>query len=204
MEDQEFALVLPTGERRWTELNPTILNNFHGQAVGSIVVLRDITKRRQTEAALRRSQERFDLISRGTNDGLWDQDLVTNEVFLSPAYKAQIGYADHELANRVESFTSRVHPDDHDHVIATVHEHLRDRTPFRPEFRLRTKSGEYRWFESSGQGLWNDAGQPMRMAGSLRDITARREASENLNAKSKNARPNSPKRMPPWPRMCMN
>lgn len=184
-ENQEFALEVATGERRWGELNPTILNNVDGQAVGSIIVLRDITKRRRVEEALRRSQERFTLIAQGTNDGLWDQDLITNEVFLSSAYKEHLGYADHELANTFENFESRLHHEDHAQVMEAVQEHLQYRTPFRTEFRLRVKSGEYRWFESCGQGLWNEAGQPIRMAGSLRDITARKEASAQLERQVK-------------------
>jgi PAS domain S-box-containing protein len=116
---------------------------------------------------------------------LWDRDLITKETFLSPAYKEQLGYAEDELTNSFASFESRLHPDDHDRVLASVQEHLRHRTPFHVEFRLQTKDGEYCWFESYGQGLWNDAGHPIRMAGSLRDITARKEASEHLESQVK-------------------
>lgn len=137
-------------------------------------------ERKRTEEALRRSQERFTLIAQGTNDGLWDRDLITNETFLSPAYKEQLGYKDHELGNEFTTFESRLHPEDHIQVREAVQEHLQYRTPFRTEFRLRIKSGEYRWFESYGQGLWDEAGQPIRMAGSLRDITARKEANAHL------------------------
>ncbi|MSQ48748.1 MAG: PAS domain S-box protein [Deltaproteobacteria bacterium] len=181
----EFELGLATGERRWGELQTTVMNDVHGQPVGGVVVLRDITRRRRTEEALRQSQERFALILRSTNDGLWDHDITTHEIFLSPTYKKKLGYADHELANTLENFESRLHPDDHDYVLEAVREHLRDRTSFRVEFRLRIRSGEYHWFESYGQGLWNDAGQPIRMAGSLRDITARKEASAYLEQQVK-------------------
>lgn len=155
--------------RTWVEDDIRLL-----RVAGEMIV--NAWARKQTEEALRRSEERFALVLRGTNDGLWDRDLITNETFLSPRYKEQLGYEEHELANSFASFESMLHPDDHDQVMAAVQEHLLHRTPFHTEFRLRTKDGEYRWFESHGQGLWNDVGQPIRMAGSLRDVSVRRQA----------------------------
>lgn len=135
--------------------------------------LRDVKKE------LRKKEERFNLFLH-TNDGMWDRDILTNEVFLSPRYKQQLGYEDHELENKFENFASRLHPDDYDRVLQAVKAHLEHRTPFLEEFRLRTKNGEYRWFETHGQGLWDQHKQPIRMAGSLRNITDRKHIEEQL------------------------
>jgi PAS domain S-box-containing protein len=135
--------------------------------------LRDVKKE------LRKKEDRFNLLLY-TNDGMWDRDILTNEVFLSPRYKQQLGYEDRELENKFENFVSRLHPDDHDRVLQAVKAHLEHRTPFLEEFRLRTKNGEYQWFETHGQGLWNQHKQPIRMAGSLRNITDRKHIEEQL------------------------
>lgn len=120
---------------------------------------------------LRASEERFELAVRGSTDGIWDWDVLTSEVFYSPRMKELIGYADDEFPNVFASFESRLHTDDHDWVMLALDEHLRHHKPYDVEYRLRTKSGEYRWFRARGQAVWNDAGQAQRMAGSITDVT---------------------------------
>jgi PAS domain S-box-containing protein len=134
---------------------------------------------RTVQKKLRKQATRFNLFLQ-TNDGMWDRDILTNEVFLSPRYKQQLGYEDHELENHFDNFASRLHPDDHDLILQGVQGHLEHRAPFLVEFRLRTKSGDYRWFETRGQGLWDRHGQPIHMVGSLRDITDRKQTEEQL------------------------
>ena len=120
---------------------------------------------------LRATEERFELAVRGSTDGLWDWNIATNEVYYSPRMKELAGYADGELANVFDSFESHLHPDDHDWVLRALEEHLKQRKPYDVEYRLRTKSGQYIWIRARGQALWNDAGQPLRMAGSATDMT---------------------------------
>ena len=122
-------------------------------------------------AKLRSSEERFELAVRGSTDGIWDWNVLTNEVFYSPRMKELAGYSDDEFPNVFASFESRLHPDDHDWVLREVDNHLRRRKPYDVEYRLRTKSGEYRWFRARGQAIWDDTGQPKRMAGSITDVT---------------------------------
>ncbi len=120
---------------------------------------------------LRASEERFELAVRGSTDGLWDWNIPTSEVFYSPRMKELIGYSDDEFPNVFASFESRLHPHDHDQVLREVDEHLKHRKPYDVEYRLQTKSGEYRWFRARGQALWNEVGEPQRMAGSITDMT---------------------------------
>ena len=122
-------------------------------------------------ASLRASEERFELAVRGSTDGLWDWNVVTNEVYYSPRMKELIGYKDDEFPNVFASFETRLHPDDHDWVLEAVNSHLRDRKPYDVEYRLLTKSGEYRWFRARGQAIWNSVGKAERMAGSITDVT---------------------------------
>jgi diguanylate cyclase (GGDEF)-like protein/PAS domain S-box-containing protein len=91
-----------------------------------------------------------------------------------------LGYADDELDVDFDTFETFLHPDDREHTNAAIESHLKDRVPFNVEQRLRTKSGEYRWFNSRGQAVWGEDGQPIRMVGSTTDITERKRTEEEL------------------------
>ena len=117
---------------------------------------------------------------RGSTDGLWDRNILTNEVFYSDRYRELLGHSADEFPGEFASFESRLHPDDKDRVLKMVAAHLEQRRPYHAEYRLRTKSGEYRWFRGRGQAVWNEQGQAVRMAGSITDITERKRAGEAL------------------------
>jgi PAS domain S-box-containing protein len=134
----------------------------------------------QRTAELRASQERFALAVRGSSDGLWDWNVLTDEVYYAPRFKELLGYEDAEMENVFASFESRLHPDDRERTLQAVRAHLEQRVPYDVEYRLRTKSGAYRWFRARGQAVWDESGKPQRMAGSITDITDRKEAFEAL------------------------
>ena len=138
-------------------------------------------EKRRAEQALQESLERFDLAVRGAAEGLWDWDILRNEVFMSPRFKGLLGYEDNEFDSSFDAWESRVHPDDHDRVLAAVRQHLERRgDPYDVQYRLRTKPGGYRWFSARGQAVWNEQGRAVRMAGSVRDITDRRRMEDKL------------------------
>ncbi len=128
--------------------------------------------------ALHKSEERFAFAVSGTNDGIWDWNIRTNEDYLSPRWKAILGYEDDELENVMETFTSLIHPADRNGVTKAVDAHLRDRLPYNEIFRLRHKEGHYIWVRARGEAIWDDQGEPVRMAGSISDISERKAAEE--------------------------
>ncbi|MEM9165030.1 MAG: PAS domain-containing protein, partial [Cyanobacteria bacterium P01_F01_bin.4] len=136
---------------------------------------------KQTEAALRESQERYALAMQASRDGLWDWNILTDEVYYSPRFKAILGYQAHEMENQFSAFEARLHPDDHDRVLAAVRDHLGRRLPYDVEYRLRTKQGDYRWVYAQGQAIWDVTGQPTRMAGSISDITERKQTEAQIH-----------------------
>ena len=139
-----------------------------------------ISVQQRAEMASRESEERFMLAARGTNDGLWDWDLQTNMSYYSPHFKALLGYAEDEFANVYAAFEAHLHPEDVCRVQEVIQSHLTHRLPYDLEYRLRTKDGPYRWFSGRGQALWDDKGTATRMAGSIRDITERKQAEEAM------------------------
>ena len=144
-------------------------------------VARDITERKQTELALKESEERWQLALRGANDGIWDWNVQTNEVFFSRRWKEMLGFAEAEIGNNLEEWTKRVHPDDLDRVMEMVREHFAKKTPFYiSEHRVLCKDGSYKWILDRGQALWDESGNVIRMIGSHSDISKRKIAEEKL------------------------
>ena len=146
----------------------------------NVLLNEKVNELKQTEAALQDSQERYTLTVQASPDGLWDWNVLTNEVYYSPRFKAILGYQDDEMENQFHSFESRLHPDEHERVLAAVHNHLERRIPYDLEYRLRTKQGDYRWIYARGQAIWDETGQPMRMAGSISDITERKQTEAQI------------------------
>ena len=142
--------------------------------------VRDVTLHKQREDALRASEERFALAVRGSTDGIWDWNVFTNEVYYSPRFKELLGCAEHEMENVFASFESRLPPEDRERVRVALQDHFERRVPYDIEYRLRMKSGDYRWFRARGQAIWDDAGHPSRMAGSISDITEQKRSQQRF------------------------
>lgn len=155
--------------------------------IGILFSYRMVRNSAAFEDALRASEERFTLAVTGSNDGLWDWNVSAGEVYFSPRFKQLLGYSDAELPNDGTSFLSRLHPDDRERALRKLELHLRSGSLYDDEFRLLTKSGEYRWFHARGQSVRNEAGDPARMAGSISDVTERKLAEVQLFAEKERA-----------------
>ncbi|MGD9183184.1 MAG: PAS domain-containing protein, partial [Desulfobacterales bacterium] len=140
------------------------------------------SKHGRAKASLRASEERYLLALAGSTDGLWDWDLLLDTVFYSDRFKEILGYSAEEFPDRIDSFRSRLHPEDTEPIWAAIQRHLHERVPYRVEYRLQTKSGDYRWFLAGGQAIWNSDGKAIRMSGSIQDITERKQGELDLKA----------------------
>jgi PAS domain S-box-containing protein len=150
-------------------------------ALGEEIQTWQEVQRRQAEEEMRRSRERFELAVRGSQDGLWDWDLRTDEVFYSARWKSILGYEDHEIAHRLDEWEKRLHPDERERVLAANYAHITGTTShYEYEYRLRHKDGSYRWILARGVALRDSSGKAYRMAGSHVDITARKEMERAL------------------------
>ncbi len=129
---------------------------------------------------LRRSEERFKLASEGTNDGIWDRDLVSGTVWHSERLKQILGFPPETETADVDFFLSRIHPDDRLELNATLQQHLKDHRPYRIDYRFRKGDDSWAWFRSSGQGVWNSEGKAIRLVGAISDITEQRNSEDKL------------------------
>jgi diguanylate cyclase (GGDEF)-like protein/PAS domain S-box-containing protein len=130
---------------------------------------------------LARSEERYALAVRAASDGIWDWDLGTGIVYFSPRWHAILGRPEQESEAAPEAWFELVHPDDVDRLRETVAAHLRGATAhLASEHRMRHAGGGWRWVLTRGLAIRGPNGGATRMAGSMSDITDRREAEHRL------------------------
>jgi len=145
--------------------------------------LDNLKARKTSEEALRESEERYALVASATNEGLWDWNLKSNEIYLSPRFLFLIGKdpSEEEIFYSPEEWLKLIHPDDEGIVKKEIDDHLAGNTPFfQCELRLQHQSGSYYWTLSRGLAVRDTSGQVIRMAGSHTDISARKEAESQL------------------------
>ena len=144
--------------------------------------IRDITARKQAEAALQEKEERWKFALEGSAEGVWDWNIQTGEVVFSRRWKEMAGYSDAEIANDLFEWTSRVHPDDWQKLSTALHEHVNGKTPaVEFEFRMLCKDGSWLWMLGRGMVVSRDAeGNALRMVGTNADISERKASADKI------------------------
>ncbi len=176
VEHAEGPVLTRDGQVRFISWHNTLLRDQAGRPIGTLSSGQDVTGQRAAEAALRTSEERLSLMLEGTEDGLWDWNLVNDSVYYSPRWKAIIGYAVAEIGNSTDEWQRRIHPEDREAALAEVERVLQgDAERIDLEFRMRHRDGHDVWIQSRGRVFRDDTGRPVRMVGAHTDITARRE-----------------------------
>jgi PAS domain S-box-containing protein len=144
-------------------------------------VVRDITERKRSEAALRQSQQRYALATAAGGVGAWDWNLETNEVYVDPSLKAVLGFEDSEIRNHLDDWEGRIHPDDAPSVMALAQAHIKGETPvYEVEHRMLHKDGSIRWFLARGSVVKRKDGTPVRVIGTGTDVTERKASEQAL------------------------
>jgi len=142
----------------------------------------------QIIAILREQLDRFEMATMGSQEGLWEGRPLPGQPWDSPEtpawysaqFKALLGFEEHEFPPVMESWGSRIHPDDRERVFQALRDHIEHHAPYDVESRLRTKQGEYRWFKGKGRAIYDTQGTFVRGSGTIRDITARKAAEDAL------------------------
>lgn len=134
---------------------------------------------------LKKSEERFQLAVAGTSAGIWDWfDMGSEEQWWSPKFYTLLGYEDKEIPATRMNFRDLVHPDDLNAALDAINKHYQQKKKFEVEYRLRTKSGEYKWFLGNAQAIWDEEDNPQRLVGTIIDIHKQKVAQELLRLRS--------------------
>ena len=153
----------------------------NGEMIGTVGCGRDVTKEKEIENALRKSEARYALAVKGGKVGVWDWNLKTNKIFIAPILKAMLGYDDNEITDRAEDWVRNVHPMDKPKVINEIRAIVNgEMEEYEVERRMLHKDGNIRWFLVSGNVQRDADGTAIRFIGTGTDITERKQAEENL------------------------
>ena len=128
-------------------------------------------------------RERMELAFQGTNEGIWDWNILDNSVYFSPRWKEMLGYRDEELPNELPTWSDRLHPDDADRVWEDAHKNINGETEYYENIhRLKHKDGHWVWILDRGKTQYDESGKAIRMIGTHVDITEEKEAQLKQNA----------------------
>lgn len=150
--------------------------NKQNQVVGFIGTEEDLSDLKNQQELTKNSEERLKFAVEGSRDGLWDWNILTNDVYLSPQWKGMLGYDAKDLKGRFEEWEIMLHPDDKQQAMKALKVHLEGGTPyFESEYRIRCKKGEYKWVLSRGMVTSrSEEFEPLRAVGTHTDITEAR------------------------------
>jgi PAS domain S-box-containing protein len=142
----------------------------------------EIADRERTEMALRESEERYALAMSASNEGLWDFDLISGKAAtVSRRVWSILGFQESDSTSGLKDWRARIHPDDFERYAAAIKGHLKGESErYEAEYRVLHKDGSYRWLHDQGLALRDEAGRAYRFAGSLGDISDRKNAETAL------------------------
>ncbi|MHC5083653.1 MAG: PAS domain-containing sensor histidine kinase, partial [Planctomycetota bacterium] len=176
----EHRIVRPDGTVRWVSETGNVMRDEEGRTLGMMGIVQDITERRQIAEELAESQKRFQLAINAATDGLWDWNVQTGEVYYSPVWGTIL--EEEQIESNYEFWKLKIHPEDKQGVMTSLQNHLDGQTTlWHNEHRLLTGTGQWKWVFGRGKVIdRDDAGQPLRMIGTLTDISARKQAEAHL------------------------
>ncbi|WP_408618219.1 PAS domain-containing protein [Celerinatantimonas sp. YJH-8] len=181
--DIEYRLKLKNGQYRWFRARGATLRDASGNPLRVAGALTDIDDEKQRQIELDKFIDRFELANEMLSDGLWDMEVVAgdpvnpnNPFWWSNQFRRLLGFEnEQDFPNVLDSWASRLHPEDAEQSTQKFFKHLTDKTgktPYDVTYRLKMKSGEYRWFRAKGETKRDPKGNPLRVVGALTDIDA--------------------------------
>ena len=179
----EYRIMLRDGAIRWIHSRGQCFRDASGKAVRMAGATNDISERKRAEDALRQSEKRFALAVAGSNDGIVDWDVVNDRMYSSPRAMRIMGIdSDVTVRSRGEwRDLVKYHPDDVQRVRDDLQHFLDGKVELREgEYRVLLPSGECRWIRHRNKCVRDEAGRPIRVAGSISDVDAQKRAEEAL------------------------
>ncbi|MFW6189553.1 MAG: PAS domain S-box protein [Planctomycetota bacterium] len=185
----QYRVRTESGEYRWVqELGRPVGRDEDGNMRLEGFIL-DVTERVEARRAYRRSHGRFRLAAEGADNGLWVwPDVEEDGMWWSGKVYELLGYARGAFESRFSEFLDLLSPEDRPRLVDAVEEDLEKGEPLDVELQARTRSGEPRWFHVRGKAEWDEEAEAMRMAGTVSDVTERRQVEEKLRRSRENLR----------------
>jgi PAS domain S-box-containing protein len=165
------------GSFHWYEIQYLPVKDEQNEVINLIMKFQDITTRKlKVQQILNFQEERFQFAIEGSNDGIWDWNILKDEVYFSGRWKRMLGYDEHEIKNDFKEWESRLHPEDRERVLEEVENAFKNKNySYAVEHRLKCRDGNYKWILARGKVIdWNND-EPLRMAGTHTDISDRKE-----------------------------
>ena len=180
-ETHDFEFLKKDGTRIYVTMVTAPILNSEGEYDGAIAGVIDITHRMETERTLKESEKRFDLAMRFTNDGLYDWDLITDDIYFSPGWKKMLGYEPDELEDTFSRWEQLTHPAGVEAAWKMLEEVISgDRDRFELEFQMKHKNGSWVDIFSRGNVVFDDNQKARRLVGTHVDITERKKYENEL------------------------
>jgi PAS domain S-box-containing protein len=177
----EQRIIQPGGEVRYLQITAKPEFSSTGALLCFYGTSLDITELRKAEEQLKESEERFNLAVQGTNDGIWDWNLLDNHVYMSPQWKQMLGYKEEELVSGYDTWFKLLHPEDRDDTLKALQGHKsNDATLLSYEYRMQHKNGSYRNIMTRGIMVKDGSGKVIRIVGSNSDITDRKATEKKI------------------------
>lgn len=167
---------------KWIAWTDSAILDKNNKVIEIIGVGRDITMQKEAEIALRENEKRWMLALAGTGDGVWDWNIITNQVFYSKGWADMLGYKSKELENNYNTWEKLVHAEDLPDVLNIIKKHVDGKSPaYVAEYRLLAKNGKYIWVLDRGKVVeYDKKGKALRMIGTHSDITLYKESQMHL------------------------
>ncbi|HUQ67546.1 MAG TPA: PAS domain S-box protein [Flavitalea sp.] len=183
--NQEEFVVNKQGDTKWLLTTRVPLQEDDNTIIGLVGISRDITDRKNIEESLRLSNERFNIVSKATNDAIWDWDLKSGHVFWNDAIYALFGYPQNEMLTNNIWWEQHIHPEDHDRVVSKINKHIENGIEsWQDEYRFISADGTVKNVFDRGYILTGNDNKPYRMIGAMMDITDRKKLQDQLAAQS--------------------
>ena len=182
LENFETTIRSKEGKEKVISWNTKGIPGANGRISDYIAIGVDVTDRQQAEVALRESEDRLNLAIESAHLGLWDLDLVTNEVVHNSLWAGMLGFSADEIGKPSDWWEQRIHPEDYPSIQKKSEDHFVGKIPFFDVlYRMKHKDGDWRWVHSQGRVVSRDGGgRPLRMIGINQDITGKKQADEAL------------------------
>ena len=157
-------------------------NHFYKEFLIKEFQLKENIELKKTKDSLKENQERWKFAIEGSNDGMWDYNYESGEVYRSTRWAELLGFKKEEISNSIEEWKDRIHPDDIERVEELLYKHFKKETEsYVSEHRVLCKDGSYKWVLDRGKVIaWTENGKPKRVVGTKTDITKRKLAEEEL------------------------